>query len=102
MPKAPEQCIVCGGEGVQEVWNGLDILQCPSCSLAWRRHFDLPDNYYNDLNLERLDLDNDKSASRLSNSWSRLRAIRQFLPPGGICDVGCGEGFFLEALEEDG
>jgi 2-polyprenyl-3-methyl-5-hydroxy-6-metoxy-1,4-benzoquinol methylase len=96
------KCMVCGGVGELRKWNALDIYECMKCGLAWRKHFDLGENYYADLNLEKLSLTEEKAALRLRNSWSRYRAIKQFLPQESICDVGCGEGFFLEVLKKEG
>ncbi len=41
MKQSSKNCIVCDAEGAPRVWNGLDILLCPNCGLAWRSLFDI-------------------------------------------------------------
>ncbi len=97
-----DKCIVCGSRANEKLWNSLGIYECSECGLAWRKHFDLEENYYKELNHERTILEEEKKTSRERNSWSRFLAIRSYLPQSGICDVGCGEGFFLEVLKGEG
>lgn len=100
--EVPNKCISCGGDPDSLEWNSLGILRCKKCGLAWKKRFDLPADYYRDLNAERQNVGVEKSEARYRNSRDRFKAIRKYLPQSGICDVGCGEGSFLEALREGG
>ncbi|HRZ30062.1 MAG TPA: class I SAM-dependent methyltransferase [Candidatus Paceibacterota bacterium] len=102
MKKSPRNCIICGGKGILDIWNGLDVLVCRWCGLAWRSSFNLTMDYYVNLNFGELDLSEAKASSRIRNSRDRLSLLKRFLPTSNICDVGCGDGSFLVALRDMG
>ncbi len=99
MKLAPSKCILCHCSGRPEVWNGLEILICPDCSLAWRVSFDLPDDYYDTV---EVDNQNSKKKKRERNTFDQIDTLRKFLPPDNIYDLGSGDGTFLTALKERG
>ena len=99
MSQASRYCVVCSILGRPDTWNGLDILVCPSCSLAWRATFDLPRDYYGSI---QVDDENIKKIVRKRNSSDQLNALKKFLPPSHIYDVGCSDGWFLSNLREKG
>ncbi|PIR44968.1 MAG: hypothetical protein COV10_02055 [Candidatus Vogelbacteria bacterium CG10_big_fil_rev_8_21_14_0_10_51_16] len=102
MNELPKNCIVCSHEPMRECWNDINVLVCGHCGLAWRETFDIPSDYYTELNAERGAPSESKMGTRLSNARDRLMTVKRFLPPRGICDVGCGEGLFLSALDDAG
>lgn len=102
MKQPPKNCIACGIEGMPCIWNDIGILNCENCGLAWRDSFDVPVNYYTELNLEKPDVGEDKAFSRISNAKDRLASIKKFLPKDGVCDIGCGDGSFLSVLKDAG
>jgi len=102
MKQADKNCIVCGVRGAPDVWNGLDTLRCQNCGLAWRSLFDISADYYAGLHVGEVDVGEEKAAARLRNAENRLASIKEFLPKGGICDIGCGDGSFLSALRDKG
>ncbi|MEK7614405.1 MAG: class I SAM-dependent methyltransferase [Patescibacteria group bacterium] len=102
MKQSPKNCIVCGAGGTPQTWNGIDILNCRSCGLAWRASFDIPVDYYAKLNAGRPEPGEGKIVSRLRNAEDRLASTMRFLPKDGVCDIGCGDGSFLSALKEEG
>jgi 2-polyprenyl-3-methyl-5-hydroxy-6-metoxy-1,4-benzoquinol methylase len=99
MKPASKLCILCQVPGRPKSWNGLEILVCPSCGLAWRANFDLPEDYYNSVALSTDEL---KNQARKRNAEDQLRTIQKFLPRVGVCDVGCSEGTFLTVLRDSG
>lgn len=99
MKPAPTTCILCKIEGKPEVWNGLDILTCPQCSLSWRASFDLPLDYYSTI---AVDAEEGKKKKREANCSSQIRFLKRFLPTSGIYDLGSGDGTFLQALRNKG
>lgn len=102
MPHAPSHCIVCGTGGKSDRWNGLKILRCHACGLAWRAHFDVAVGHYETLHLGEDGVGETKAASRLRNAQDRLQSVKKFLPRSGIGDIGCGDGSFLSALQSEG
>jgi Zn-finger nucleic acid-binding protein len=86
MKPASKLCILCQVLGRPKSWNGLEILVCPSCGLAWRANFDLPEDYYNSVALSADEL---KNQARKRNAEDQLRTIQKFLPHVGVCDVVC-------------
>jgi len=115
-------CPACGRQGLFIQVEKIDkyiIRRCSFCYLEFTESMDYDPAYYeqlhyaDDLNIrEFLDLDNDKflrmAASFLNDkNWqphnSVLKWISQnFKSSSVICDIGCGVGWFLAALEIKG
>lgn len=70
-----------------------------NCHLVSRRDFDIPISYYSALDAGDAP---DKLQARLRNSRDRIKLFRRFVPLTGWCDVGTGEGIFLETLRRAG
>ena len=102
MAESPKTCIICGVHGVPHTWNGLDVLRCGHCGLAWRAAFDLDEAYYRTLRNVEDGVGEAKAALRLRNSADRIEALRKYLPRERILDAGAGDGSFLLALQEAG
>jgi len=102
MKSAPTQCVVCSVDGEPLVWNGMEVLRCPRCRLAWRSSFDISADYYALLHEGETGIGGGKAATRLRNAEDRLASTKKFLPTSGICDIGCGDGSFLSVLREKG
>jgi len=100
MERAPERCILCNIAPENAVWNSLEIRQCPSCGLAWRAEFDLPDDYY--AHAGEAVHGYEKEVARERNARDRLRMLRRYLPRQGVCDIGCGDGAFVRELRDAG
>lgn len=97
---AKPDCIVCSKVGREVVRNNLPMLLCEACGLFWRRSFDLPKNYYEDMDFG---VDNkDKVQLRYTNSEERARTFAKYADLNNLCDVGCGEGIFLKVLQDFG
>lgn len=99
MNSAPKKCPLCFSLTKTEVWNGLDILICLVCSLAWRATFDLPHNYYQTINV---DSEVGKKKKRERNTNNQVDTLKKFLPPSNIWDLGAGDGTFLLVLRNRG
>jgi SAM-dependent methyltransferase len=113
------RCNVCEAPIDREhdaVWtkDGLKILRCPSCGLLFRADLPSPEellglydrayfraedrsqggqgyaDYVGEADLHRL------------NARSRLSLLEAFTPPGGLLDVGCAAGFFLDEARRRG
>lgn len=95
-----QECIVCGGTDHEKiVLNRLPLLRCRGCGLIRRREFDISISYYEEIDPSDTP---EKRRARLRNSKDRIRQLSPFVPLSGWCDVGTGEGIFLEALAARG
>ncbi len=91
-----DSCVVCGSSDLQEVvLNGLPLLRCSGCGLLWQAEPSLGKSYYEELDAGDTP---EKREARFRNSRDRIRLFTRFVPRAGWCDVGTGEGIFLEAL----
>lgn len=97
--EAPKKCIVCDSEPEPVIWNGMHLLHCPTCGLAWQGHFQTHAEYYasdsygfNDGNMD----------ARRRNTDDRVRELSAVMPLDNVCDVGAYEGTFLESLKKAG
>src|SRR3989344_7894202 len=102
MISSPKKCINCNLAGTRDMWNGMDVLICDICKLAWRVSFDLPNDYYHNLNYGRDEPGDNKKDARLRNDKDRYESIKKYLPVNNICDIGCGDGSFLSILKKEG
>jgi SAM-dependent methyltransferase len=93
-------CIVCGARGHEITINNLPMLICDSCGLFWRASFDLPENFYETREFETEK--RGKIEARYANSIGRIETLRRYADVNNLCDVGCGEGIFLKALNDLG
>jgi len=98
MTSVSNSCIICGNEGKKITLNDLGMFSCDFCGLIWRRSFELPVNNYSDKNF---DLENkNKISARYNNARARIELFRRYADLNNLCDIGCGEGIFLDALKE--
>lgn len=70
-----------------------------ACGLRWRQSFDIPLSYYDDSDPGSTPA---RREARVRNCRDRIALIRRYVPLSGVCDVGTGEGTFLEVLAEEG
>ncbi len=93
-------CIVCGSQEREELeLNGLPLFKCRSCSLMWRKTFDIPLSHYEETDPRSSP---ERAAARKRNALDRVRTLFAGIPKTQVCDVGTGEGTFLAALKEEG
>lgn len=95
-----DPCIVCHKTDKKNInLNDLPLILCTHCGLIHRATFDVPPAYY-----EVLDAGDtpEKRKIRFRNSIDRIKLFSRFVPRSGWCDVGTGEGIFLEALGGQG
>jgi len=92
-------CFICDKEGKDFELNNLAMRKCPGCGLIWRRDFDLPSDYYQNLSTNQSTA---KLDQRYKNSLSRIKLYKKFVNFNGLCDIGTGEGIFLKVLKDRG
>jgi SAM-dependent methyltransferase len=110
---SPLRCNACEASVDPEhdvVWtkDGLEILRCPNCGLLFRAHLPRPaelPGLYDRSYFEAQDRSHggqgyadyvgEADLHRL-NARRRLTLLEGFTPPGGLLDVGCAAGFFLD------
>src|SRR6266536_1938863 len=110
---SPLHCNACEASVDRErdaVWtkDGLNILRCRNCGLLCRAHLpspeELPGLYDRSYFLAEdrshggqgyADYVGESDLHRL-NAQRRLTLLERFTPPGGLLDVGCAAGFFLD------
>jgi len=90
-------CPVCHTEPHALELNTLPLLQCPRCTLMWRREFTLPSGHYEQ---KAVDVKEGKSEARLRDAKGRLSLVKHMHLSGGLCDIGCGEGVFLKVARD--
>lgn len=93
------KCIVCNSSYQTVIWNKLPIRKCVSCGLAWREDFDISIDHYKS-GIRRLG--SQKIQTRLRNCMDRIRTLSKYIDLNNVCDIGCGEGIFLYALQKLG
>lgn len=96
---ATDTCLICGIRGRELVLNELPMRQCVSCDLVWRRDFDVDISHYEE---KSADVSESKYTRRLNNSFDRIDTFKKYVNLNSVCDIGCGEGIFLQALSEKG
>ena len=89
-------CLICHESEHEElILNELPLLRCRQCGLIRREKFDMPISHYEELDVCDTP---EKREIRFRNSLDRVKTLFRFVPRVGWCDVGTGEGIFLEAL----
>jgi SAM-dependent methyltransferase len=99
MSTPPLTCIVCSSVPEQTRLNDLPVYRCPTCGLFWRQTFDVPISYYEEYSPNGSP---EQRETRLRNARDRVRTLFAGVPRTGVCDVGTGDGAFLEALALEG
>ena len=99
MIPSPITCVACGATPTSETRNGLSMRVCPSCNLFWRDEFDLDMVYYEEKDIA---LEPEKIRARKRNVKDRIAMIRLHAALENVCDIGCGEGLFLQELISQG
>jgi 2-polyprenyl-3-methyl-5-hydroxy-6-metoxy-1,4-benzoquinol methylase len=59
----------------------------------------LGEDYYENIDPQ---LSKGKTNSRISNTVDRIETIKRYVTLDNLCDIGCGEGIFLETLRDMG
>lgn len=94
-----EKCIICDTEAADIMLNDLPMRKCLNCALIWRRNFDIPADYYTG---NTVDLSDEKITARRSNAEDRIKIFRKYANLDNLCDIGTGEGIFLQVLKDFG
>ena len=93
-------CHVCATPNPESlVCNNLPLFRCTVCGLMWRQSFDVPLAYYDEVSAGSTPA---RREARVRNSKDRIALMRRYLPLSGVCDLGTGEGTFLEVLAQEG
>ena len=93
-------CIICHKANQDKfTLNGLPLIRCANCGLIRREVFDISIVHYE--TLDAVDTP-EKRKARFRNSIDRIKLFSRFVPRVGWCDVGTGEGIFLEVLSSSG
>jgi 2-polyprenyl-3-methyl-5-hydroxy-6-metoxy-1,4-benzoquinol methylase len=91
-------CIVCNSKDAEDIrMNDLPAFRCRYCGLRWLREMPCEDYYKKTYPIE---LTKDKLSGRVINVRDRIRTFRQYAPLLKVCDIGCGEGVFLNELDK--
>lgn len=94
-----DKCILCDQDPEIIDLNGLPMKKCESCQFLWRQSFHRSGFDYESRNS---DLSNRKLVSRTNNTLNRINTFRKFIDLNNLCDIGCGEGVFLDVLSKKG
>lgn len=93
------ECIVCESAYERVILNELPMRKCVSCGLVWRETFDRHPHDYVE---SEGDLSKFKIEARLRNAIGRINTLTPSVDFTYTCDIGCGEGVFLMALQKSG
>jgi 2-polyprenyl-3-methyl-5-hydroxy-6-metoxy-1,4-benzoquinol methylase len=99
MTESPLRCIICGNLSLLKMLNSLSMRCCSSCGFVWREHFDVSAEDYTKRDIT---LDDAKLVARRQNIEDRISTICRYAPLDNLCDIGCGEGTFIQMLQERG
>ncbi|MSR86551.1 class I SAM-dependent methyltransferase [Candidatus Peribacteria bacterium] len=77
----------------------MAMLRCPGCGLLWLQQKILEDTHYHSLDIGVNDA---KAVRRKRNVADRVRTIGGYIPLDSTCDIGTGDGAFLQALGDSG
>lgn len=99
MNQAPTFCIVCGQTPEPTERNHLALFACPSCGLMWRQTFDVSQVHYEEYSPNGSPA---QRSIRLRNAEDRVYTLFKEISKEAVCDVGTGDGAFLEALRAAG
>ncbi len=75
------------------------MLCCPACGFLWLREKILHDAYYEELDVG---ITPAKAQRRHRNVLDRVRKIGRHISLQNVCDLGAGDGLFLQMLRERG
>lgn len=92
-------CLLCNNAGSAKVLNNIEMYECSACDLTWRQDFDVSITHYEE---KVIDFSEEKTKDRLKNSHDRIVTFKKYISLNNLCDIGCGEGIFLQALTEAG
>lgn len=95
-----EVCIICEVSNVKRiVRNEIPMLECETCGLVWKQHFDVAVSHYeeNEIHVGKANL-----SRRVNNVQDRIARIEKYFVPNNLCDIGAGEGTFLRELSTRG
>lgn len=96
----PQDCIVCHARGIPCRIKDMAMLRCPACGFLWLKEKLLSDDHYSHVDIG---LDAGKAERRRRNVSERMNILTRRLPSlNHACDVGTGEGMFLQILAENG
>lgn len=93
-------CHICGAHNPESViYHNLPLFRCSACGLLWRQNFDVSLSYYDESDPGSTP---QRRLARMRNCKDRIALMKRYMPISSVCDVGTGEGTFLEALKEEG
>jgi len=73
--------------------------KCKGCGLIWLEDFNVSENGYRK---EMVDTTQGKIKERLLDSKDRFNILKRYAKLDNLCDIGCGDGSFLEILRQNG
>ncbi len=77
----------------------MPMYLCPQCHLMWVREKPIADEYYDSL---QFDLSEGKLQARLRNCRDRLTILKRHTGINHVCDIGTGEGMFVDVVNQAG
>ena len=93
-------CIVCANASPKKMLtNGIAMLECGQCGLVWKEKNDLEADHYED---DPIVLDPQKIEARQRNVEDRIRTMARYTDLNDLCDIGAGEGVFVQSLFQHG
>lgn len=94
-----DMCLICSGSGASCRVSGMNMLRCSFCGFLWLGEKILSESHYSDLDIGATE---QKVERRKRNVLDRLKKIRRFISLDYTCDVGTGDGLFLQMLKDKG
>ena len=100
-------CPVCGSRSLRR-WRRLDgwmLRRCRECELIFVSPRPTPaelDAMYSREYFETFDMAEPADEGGIAKQSERVHIVQQFKPAGRLLDVGCGNGYFLEAARRAG
>jgi len=93
-------CCTCNNESSVIVLHNMTMRICDKCGLFWRNNDILSGDYYKTRTFE---IENKKKLDdRYINFKSRIKLFRKYTDLNNLCDLGTGEGTFLQVLKDEG
>ncbi len=94
-----QNCYVCRKPVYSVRYNTIPMCKCSSCGIFYRESRKLPTGHYEK---REPDLNPVKLKERKKNCLSRVELFKKIIDLNNFCDIGCGEGLFVEAMINSG